>query len=137
MAHSTTLSKTITHQSVFRSSIFRSLIWLSLLLALCILSTQVMASEGVGGSLPYESWLTSLRNSVTGPVAFTLSVVGIVIAGGALIFGGDLNGFFRSLVFLTLVMALVIGANNIMSGFFGRGATLAFNADLPTAATCI
>lgn len=83
------------------------------------------ASEGTGGSLPYESWLTNLRNSVTGPVAFTLSVIGIVIAGGILIFGGDLSGFFRTLVFLVLVMSFLVGAQNIMSTFFGRGAEIA------------
>ncbi|TWI46161.1 type IV secretion system protein VirB2 [Pseudomonas duriflava] len=83
------------------------------------------ASVGTGGSLPYESWLTSLRNSVTGPVAFTLSIIGIVVAGGVLIFGGDLNGFFRTLIFLVLVMALIVGANNVMSGLFGQGAEIA------------
>jgi type IV secretion system protein VirB2 len=83
------------------------------------------ASVGTGGSLPYESWLESLRNSVTGPVAFTLSIVGIVIAGGVLIFGGDLNGFFRTLIFLVLVMALIVGAQNVMSTLFARGAVVA------------
>lgn len=91
---------------------------------------HAIASEGTGGSLPYESWLTNLRNSVTGPVAFSLSIVGIVIAGGVLIFGGDLNGFFRSLIFLTLVMAFLVGAQNIMSTFFGRGAEIASAADV-------
>lgn len=84
-----------------------------------------MASEGTGGSLPYESWLTNLRNSVTGPVAFSLSLIGIVVAGGILIFGGDLNGFFRTLIFIVLVMALLVGAQNVMSNFFGRGAEIA------------
>lgn len=83
------------------------------------------ATEGTGGSLPYETWLTSLRNSVTGPVAFTLSIVGIVVAGGVLIFGGDLNGFFRTLIFLVLIMALLVGAQNVMTTFFGRGAEIA------------
>jgi type IV secretion system protein TrbC len=97
-----------------------------LLLAFFLLVPEsALASEGTGGSLPYESWLTSLRNSATGPVAFTLSVIGIVIAGGVLIFGGDLSGFFRSLIFLVLVMALLVGAQNIMSTFFGRGAEIA------------
>ena len=76
-------------------------------------------------AVPYEPWLTSLRSSVTGPVAFSLSIIGIVIAGGVLIFGGDLNGFFRSLIFLVLVMALLIGAQNMMSNFFGSGAEIA------------
>jgi type IV secretory pathway VirB2 component (pilin) len=101
-------------------------IGLALLFAFILLAPQhAFASEGTGGSLPYESWLTNLRNSVTGPVAFALSIIGIVIAGGVLIFGGDLNGFFRTLIFLTLVMALLVGAQNVMSNFFGRGAEIA------------
>jgi type IV secretory pathway VirB2 component (pilin) len=98
---------------------------LVLLALMLLLPQQALASEGGGGQLPYESWLTNLRNSVTGPVAFTLSIVGIVIAGGVLIFGGDLNGFFRTLFFLVLVMALLIGAQNMMSGLFGQGAEIA------------
>ena len=87
------------------------------------------AAEGTGGSLPYESWLTNLRNSVTGPVAFALSTIGIVVAGGVLVLGGDLNGFFRTLIFLVLVMALLVGAQNVMSTFFGRGAEIAALGD--------
>lgn len=101
-------------------------IGVAVLIAILVLfPLQAAAAEGTGGSLPYESWLTNLRNSVTGPVAFSLSIIGIVIAGGVLIFGGDLNGFFRSLIFLTLVMALIVGAQNVMSTYFGRGAEIA------------
>ena len=103
---------------------------LFLLLALFFLAPQhAFAATGTGGSLPYESWLTNLQNSVTGPVAFALSIIGIVIAGGVLIFGGDLNGFFRTLIFLVLVMALLVGAQNVMSTFFGRGAEIALLGD--------
>ncbi len=84
---------------------------------------QVQAAVGAGGSLPYETWLVNLRNSVTGPVAFTLSIVGIVVAGGILIFGGELNAFFRTLIFIVLVMALLVGANNVMSNLF-QGAVI-------------
>ncbi len=96
----------------------------ALLLFMLLLPEQAAASTGTGGSLPYESWLKSLQNSVTGPVAFALSIVGIVVAGGVLIFGGDLNGFFRTLIFIILVMAFLVGAQNIMSTFFGRGAVI-------------
>ena len=57
-------------------------------------------------------------------MAFTLALVGIVVAGGILIFGGDLSGFFRTLVTLILVMALLVGAQNVMANFFGRGAEI-------------
>ncbi len=98
------------------------LIFLSLLL----LTNHALAAVGAGGALPYESWLVNLRNSVTGPVAFTLSIVGIVVAGGILIFGGELNAFFRTLIFIVLVMALLVGANNIMTNLF-QGAVIPVN----------
>lgn len=104
-----------------------------MLFVLEILATQsATASVGSGGSLPYEDWLENLRNSVTGPVAFSLSLIGIVVAGGVLIFGGDLNGFFRTLIFIVLVMALIVGAQNVMSTFFGHGAVVA-SIDLDSA----
>lgn len=95
-----------------------------LLLFMLLVPHHAAASAGTGGSLPYESWLTNLQNSVTGPVAFALSIVGIVVAGGVLIFGGDLNGFFRTSIFIVLVMAFLVGAQNIMTSFFGRGAEI-------------
>lgn len=85
---------------------------------------EAYAGTASGGSLPYESWLSSLRDSVTGPVAFALSIIGIVIAGGVLIFGGDLNGFFRTLIFIVLVMAFLVGAQNMMTTFFGNAAVI-------------
>ena len=104
------------------------LFWLSVALVVtmvALMPQHAFAAEGTGGGLPYEGWLTNLRNSVTGPVAFALPIVGIVIAGGVLIFGGDLNGFFRTLIFIVLVMALLVGAQNMMGTFFGRGAEIA------------
>lgn len=94
-------------------------------LCLSAVPVEVQAATGAGGALPYETWLTALRTSVTGPVAFAVSIIGIVVAGGVLIFGGELNHFFRSLIFLVLVMALTVGAQNMMGAFFGRGAVLA------------
>lgn len=106
-------------------------LFLAFLLAYLLLAPQyAFASEGTGGSLPYESWLGNLRNSVTGPVAFALSLVGIVVSGGTLILGGDLNGFFRTMLFVVLVMALLVGAQNMMSTFFGRGAEIAAVSDV-------
>jgi len=95
-----------------------------LCLTICFLSLPADAATGAGGALPYETWLNSLRTSVTGPVAFAVSIIGIVVAGGMLIFGGELNHFFRSLIFLVLVMALTVGAQNMMGTFFGTGAVI-------------
>ncbi len=107
------------------------LYFLLLVSILLIVGNDAYAGTSSGGSLPYESWLASLRDSVTGPVAFSLSIIGIVIAGGVLIFGGDLNGFFRTLIFIVLVMAFLVGAQNMMTGFFGNAAVIGWLNDAP------
>lgn len=84
------------------------------------------ASASSGGGLPYESWLATLRQSVTGPIAFSVSIISLVGAGSMLIFGGaDMNGFLRTMIYIVLVMALLVGAQNLMSSFFGQGAVIA------------
>jgi len=95
-----------------------------LLLTAAFFSVDVLASVGTGGGLPYESPLTSIRNSVTGPIAFTLSIAGLVVVGGTLIFGGDLNGFMRGLILVVLVISLLVAAQNILATLFGRGALM-------------
>ncbi len=104
---------------------------LTVLLAALMVSFEAHAATGGGGGLPYETWLNSLRNSVTGPVAFAVSIIGIVVAGGVLIFGGELNAFFRTLIFIVLVMALTVGAQNMMSSLFGSGAEIASKDGAP------
>jgi len=100
------------------------------LLAFFLLAPQhAFASEGTGGSLPYESWLTNLRNSVNAVIGGVLFGIGIVVAGGCETGWIELNGFFRTLIFIVLVMALLVGAQNMMSTFFGRGAEIAALTD--------
>lgn len=86
------------------------------------------AGGGGAGGLPYEAWLTTVTNSVTGPVAMSFALIGIVVAGAVLIFGGELNGFFRTLLFMVLVMALLVGAQNMMT-LFGAGAEISNASD--------
>jgi type IV secretion system protein TrbC len=80
-------------------------------------------AAGAGGGLPYEGWLAKIQASITGPVAFAFAIIGLVVAGAVLIFGGELNGFIRTLMFVALVMALIITAQNMMT-FFGTAAAL-------------
>lgn len=92
------------------------------------------ASAGGGGGLPYESALVKVQQSATGPVAFVLSIVGIVVAGGTLIFGGDLSGFFRTMVVLVLVIGILVSSVNVLQTLFGQGATIANGGDGPVVA---
>ena len=101
------------------------LILLLAFVACLALSPEALAGPGEGGKLPYESWLNSVRASATGPVAFAFGIIGIVVAGGILIFGGDLNGFFRTMLVVVLVMALLVTANTIMTDLFQTSAEIA------------
>ena len=89
---------------------------IALMVVICV--PDALASAG-------SSWLQSLEDSVTGPVAFSISGIALVVCGLTLAFGGDLPGFFRQFVFLILVMAIVLCAANIKAQFFGKGALIA------------
>ena len=83
-----------------------------------------IASAATSAGLPWEGPLQTLTNSITGPIAFSVALIAIVIAGGVLIFGGELNQFARVAIFLVLVLALIVGAANFLSGTFGTTAAL-------------
>lgn len=100
----------------------------AVMLALCI-PCDVWAAAGSGGGLPYETGLKTLTDSITGPVAWTLSVIGLVGSCAALLFGGDMNGFMRTGVLLVLVACFTCNAVNVISLVTGKGA-------LVTAALC-
>ncbi|MEQ1846891.1 MAG: TrbC/VirB2 family protein [Nitrospira sp.] len=112
------------------ASHWKQYLWgLGLLLTLCVITMphEAYAAGTAGGGLPYESALTRLRASITGPVAFTLSLMGIVGAAGVLIFGGELTGFLRMMVFLVLLIAILVGAQNVLTTLFAAGAEIAWS----------
>lgn len=109
---------------MFKKNLGRNAALLLIIMVAILGASDVFASAGGGGGLPYESWLNKLVDSVTGPVAFAFAIIGIVVAGAVLIFGGDLNGFFRTFLLIILVIALIIGASNMMGSFFGQGAVI-------------
>jgi type IV secretion system protein VirB2 len=72
------------------------------LLVLAFPATDAAASTG-GSSLPWESPLQTIATSMTGPVAYAISLIGIVVAGAMLVWGGEINEFARRLIMLVLV----------------------------------
>lgn len=101
---------------------------LFLLTGAVMLFSTAFASESSSGTLPYESWLQTLQQSLTGPVAFSVAMIGIVTCGATLILsGGEIGRFMQSLIFIVLVMTLLIGANSLMTRFF-NGASIGLTA---------
>jgi type IV secretion system protein TrbC len=80
------------------------------------------AATAAGGITEWETPLQKVVASIDGPVAFGISVIGIVVAGAMLIWGGEINEFSRKLIMLVLVLALIVAAVNLLSTLFGVGA---------------
>ena len=99
----------------------RSLFTFIALFTLC--SGAFAAGAGGAAALPWEGGLTAIVGSFTGPVAYAVSVLGIIIGIGILIFGNDLNAFGRTIVFLILAASVIVTAANTLQIFTGVGAT--------------
>jgi type IV secretion system protein TrbC len=104
-------------------------------LVLMVLHPQVAfaadTSNGgkAGTDLPFVAPMQTLANALTGPFAMTVSLIGIVGAGAMLIFGGDMGGFLRTLVFLVLVIAVIVAASSFMKLFTADAAVIAAAVD--------
>ncbi|RWB32106.1 TrbC/VirB2 family protein [Mesorhizobium sp.] len=86
------------------------------------LAGPALASSG--GGLPWESPLQQIQQSITGPVAGFIALAAVAIAGGMLIFGGELNDFARRLVYVVLVAGILLGATQIVALFGATGASI-------------
>ncbi len=86
-----------------------------------VLGVGIALASTSGASLPWESPLDSLVDSITGPVAFAISLLAIVAAGAGLIFGGEISGFIKTVLYLVLVIALIVGGASIMKMFSATG----------------
>ncbi|MBB3458838.1 type IV secretion system protein VirB2 [Rhizobium sp. BK313] len=91
--------------------------------AIILLASPAFASSG-GGGLPWEGPLQQIQQSITGPVAGYIALAAVAIAGGMLIFGGELNDFARRLMYVVLVAGILLGATQIVGLFGATGASI-------------
>ena len=67
---------------------------LGAVIALAAAFSLRMQAAAAGG-LPWEKPMTAIATSLTGPVAYAIGLIGIAIAGGAMLWGGELTEFGR------------------------------------------
>ncbi|HAU1457923.1 TPA: conjugal transfer protein TrbC [Legionella pneumophila] len=111
----------MTQVSVFN---YKKLWMMGLVVLFLLIVTHPALASTAGGGLPFDSWLTKIQKSITGPFAFSAAIIGLVAAGATLIFGGDMNGFMRTLVFFVLVLSFLVAAQNTMTAITGKGAEI-------------
>jgi type IV secretory pathway VirB2 component (pilin) len=88
-------------------------------------TTSVFASTGAAGAgLAWESPLQKVQQSLSGPVAFVICVIGIVVAFATVMFGGELNEMARKAIYVVAAGAVMVGAVPTVSTLFNVSGAL-------------
>ena len=85
--------------------------------ALVIYGFVVPNVYAAGSSMPWEAPLTSILDSIQGPVARIVAVIIIIITGLSLAFG-DTSGGFRRLIQIVFGLSIAFAASSFFLTFF-------------------
>jgi type IV secretory pathway VirB2 component (pilin) len=87
----------------------------------CVLAALMLffvsAAHAAGSSMPWEAPLTSILESIQGPVARIVAVIIIISTGLALAFG-DTSGGFRKLIQIVFGLSIAFAASSFFLSFF-------------------
>ena len=67
----------------------------------------------------FDRPLDVLVRVFTGPIAFAVSVLGIVVCGAILVFGGEIGDCVKRFLILILVISLIMFSTTLLIDFFG------------------
>jgi type IV secretory pathway VirB2 component (pilin) len=93
----------------------------TVLAALLLLAAPAAFAAGAGGGLPWETPLNRIAQSLTGPVALSISLIALMVAGGTLVFGGELSEIARRSCVAALAIAFLVLGAGFMTTLFGVG----------------
>ena len=88
---------------------------------LAALAAQNAFATG-GGGLPWDSAITTLQSDLTGPVATGISVIAFLAAGVALVFGEELGGIAKKLLYVVLGVSFIVMGDRFMAALGLTGA---------------
>jgi type IV secretion system protein VirB2 len=94
------------------------------MVGLALVSNALAYASTSTTGLPWETPLQTVQQSLTGPVAAGISVVGIAAGGMALVFGGELSEFAKRSCYAVIATAVIVGAGTIMSTLFSSSSAV-------------
>jgi type IV secretion system protein VirB2 len=92
-------------------------------------SAALAANAGGGGAMPWDAPLTAIQTDLSGTTATAISLIALVAVFGVLIFGGELNHFARTLCFIVMAAAMLVGGNGVFAALGIAGASVAGSSD--------
>lgn len=81
-------------------------------------------ASSTGGSLPWDAPLQTLAADLTGPVATSISLIALFVAGAILVFGEDLSHFARRALMVVIAIAFLLLGARFLSALGLAGATI-------------
>lgn len=88
-----------------------------------VLIAMPMLSVAASAGMPWEAPLTTVMNSITGPVVQTAAVIAITVFGLTLAFGGG-GGALRTAIGILFGISIAFGAASFFLSFFGFSGAL-------------
>ena len=102
------------------------------LIAMLVGLLLLLTMATVATSLPWDSAFDTIRKSLTGPVAVTIALAGLVGAGAMLIFGrSEMSEIISRVLYLVIVIALIFLGAAIIEALYPAAVTSATGALLP------
>ena len=88
------------------------------------LGLQHAAARRSGGKPAVGAPDATIATSLTGPVAYAVGLIGIAIAGGTMLWGGELTEFGRRACMIGLVVSVLVFAAPMLASAFGVNAAV-------------
>jgi type IV secretion system protein VirB2 len=82
------------------------------------------AAYATGGDMPWDGPLQKFMNAITGPTATVIAILAFAGAAMQLLWGGEMSGLMKSMVYIIMVVGLVIGAAGLVKNLFGVSGAL-------------
>lgn len=100
------------------------LVAIAALAAVMMFPVSAHAATTGGGGLPWEQGIQMIADSLTGPIAFSLVLIGLVGSIWSALHGGEITGFSRNMIVVTLCGAALILARQVVQQLVGGGAMI-------------
>lgn len=93
-------------------------------LATAMWALSARLDAAAAGGLPWEKPMQTIATSLTGPVAYAVGLIGIAIAGGTMLWGGELTEFGRRACMIGMVVSVLVFAAPLLASAFGVNAAV-------------
>lgn len=87
-----------------------------LLILFTLIATNLVYAGNT--SLPFESALTTISNSLSGPVAKSIGIGAFAVAGLMYVFAPELNGIVKMLMAICVALGIIFGAQTMIDILF-------------------